>query len=310
MWIKKGLIFDDHHAQLPVCDLLEDRIRVYYSTRIDGKSAPMFVDVDRKDPKKILNRSTKPLLDWGKPGSFDWSGVMPTEIINVEDQKWMYYIGWSRRLDVPYHNTLGLAISEDGGETWKKYSEGPVMSSSAVEPGYIGTVEIEKLGSLYRMWYLSCRDWIEHEGIMEPIYDIKMALSANGIDWKPTNHVSIPLEDNEGGISAARILKNESYYEMYFSVRDKTEYREDSEKSYRIKKAVSINGTDWERINILQLDTSDTGWDDFMVCYPEIVETGEHIFMFYNGNGFGKTGFGYAEKADQTRWIHYPEGFL
>ena len=297
MWIKKGLIFNEHHAQVPVCDLLDDRIRLYYSTRIDGKSAPMFIDVDREDPSKIIGKSEKPLICWGKPGSFDWSGVMPTEIITRGQEKWLYYIGWSRRLDVPYHNTLGLAISNDDGQTWEKYSEGPVFGTSHIEPGYVGTVEIEKTDWGYRMWYLSCRDWIEHEGVMEPVYDIKIALSADGINWQPTSQIAIPLIENEGGISAARILKHENHYEMYFSVRDKTEYREKSEKSYRIKKAVSTDGTIWERINIVQIDTSESGWDDFMTCYPEIVRTETHTYMFYNGNGFGKTGIGYAEKT-------------
>ena len=297
MWIKKGLIFNDHHSQLPVCDLLDDRIRIYYSTRVDGKSAPMFIDVDKEDPSKIIGKSKEPLIDWGKPGSFDWSGVMPTEIISRHGQKWMYYIGWSRRLDVPYHNMLGLAISEDNGETWKKYSEGPVFGTSSLEPGYVGTVEIEKTGRGLRMWYLSCRDWIEHEGVMEPVYDIKIALSGDGINWQPTSEVAIPLLENEGGISAARVIKSEDHYEMYFSVRDKIEYREKTDKAYRIKKAVSVDGVKWERINIIQIDASESGWDDFMTCYPEIVETDKYTFMFYNGNGFGKTGIGYAEKT-------------
>ena len=115
MWTKKGLIFSDHHAQLPVCDILSDRIRIYYSTRIDGKSAPMFIDVDRVEPSKIIRKSAEPILAWGKLGSFDRFGIMPTEIITWKGQKWMYYIGWSRRLDVPFHNTLGLAVSKDNG---------------------------------------------------------------------------------------------------------------------------------------------------------------------------------------------------
>ena len=35
-------------------------------------------------------------------------------------------------------------------------------------------------------------------------------------------------------------------------------------------------------------------WEDTMVCYPFIVERNDSLFMFYNGNGFGKTGVGYA----------------
>jgi hypothetical protein len=208
--------------------------------------------------------------------------------------KYMYYIGWSRRIDVPYHNTLGVAISEDG-VNWEKLSDGPVMSSSILEPGYIGTVEIKKFGSIYRMWYLSCREWIEDFDRLEPIYDIKIAESTNGVDWKPTGLVAISLTEDEGGISSARFLERSGFFELYFSVRGKTGYRENTNEAYRIKKAVSLDGIIWERKNFIEIDTSNFGWDDFMTCYPEIVKTKNSTYMFYNGNGFGLSGIGYAE---------------
>jgi hypothetical protein len=34
-----------------------------------------------------------------------------------------------------------------------------------------------------------------------------------------------------------------------------------------------------------------------MVCYPFIIEDGNKLVMFYNGNDFGKTGIGYAKKT-------------
>ena len=46
-WDKKGNIFNKHHAQVPVVDTYDDFYRIYYSTRIDGKSNPLFIDVDK-----------------------------------------------------------------------------------------------------------------------------------------------------------------------------------------------------------------------------------------------------------------------
>ena len=56
MWIKKGNIFNKHYAQLPVVDEYDDFYRIYYSTRIDGKSNPMYIDVDKSNPSKINKR--------------------------------------------------------------------------------------------------------------------------------------------------------------------------------------------------------------------------------------------------------------
>ena len=123
----------------------------------------MFIDVDKNNLSNIINKSNKPILNLGNKGSFDWAGIMPTEIITVNNIKYLYYIGWSLRVDVPYHNNLGLAISRDNGNTWEKYSKGPVLSTSHLEPGYIGTVSILIENNIWRMWYLSCLNWIESD---------------------------------------------------------------------------------------------------------------------------------------------------
>ena len=42
------------------------------------------------------------------------------------------------------------------------------------------------------------------------------------------------------------------------------------------------------------IDVSPYGWDSEMIEYPFIFEHKDRIYMLYNGNGFGKTGFGLA----------------
>ena len=32
-----------------------------------------------------------------------------------------------------------------------------------------------------------------------------------------------------------------------------------------------------------------------MICYPNIISVNGKYIMFYNGNGFGESGFGFAE---------------
>tara|TARA_Y100000114_G_C11734064_1_gene315176 strand:- start:260 stop:1153 length:894 start_codon:yes stop_codon:yes gene_type:complete len=296
MWNKQGNIFNKHHAQVPVVDVYDSFFRIYYSTRIDGKSRPMFIDVDKHNPKNVLSFPQKVSLDLGKPGSFDWAGVMPTDIITVDNIKYLYYIGWSLRQDVPYHNSLGLALSKDNGKTWEKYSKGPIFSTSYKEPGYIGTIDVLKENKSFKGYYLSCQEWIQDK-VMEPIYDIKLATSKNGIDWEPTGKICIPLQQNEGGISAARVVKIKNTYNMWFSVRDKTNYRTDFDNSYRIKLATSKDGISWIRHSHNEIDISKKPWEDIMVCYPEVIKQDNKLHMFYNGNGFGKTGIGYAYRT-------------
>ena len=299
MWIKQSNIFSKHWAQLPVVDTGYDNIwRIYYSQRIENKSYPMFFDVEIGNPKNIINQSEKPILQLGEMGTFDQAGVMPTEIVNYNNKKYLYYIGWTNRKDVPYFNTLGLAISENNGKTFSKFSTGPVFGCSHREPGYVGTIKILIENNVWRAWYLSCRKWELINNIVEPIYDIKYAESHNGIDWEPKNISCIPLLADEGGISQASVIKNNNKYYMWFSFRNKTDYRTNKNNSYKIGLAVSDDGLSWMRTKQPDLMPSDNGWDSVMVEYPYVIEYNNEYYMFYNGNGFGKEGIGYARKKN------------
>jgi hypothetical protein len=44
----------------------------------------------------------------------------------------------------------------------------------------------------------------------------------------------------------------------------------------------------------MKLELSNEGWDSEMIAYPYIINIKGKSVMFYNGNSFGKTGFGYA----------------
>lgn len=298
MWKKIGNIYSATHAQVPVVFSKEQSWQIFYSDRIDSKSIPNYVEIS-KESLDIIDRSKFPLIDLGRRGTFDWAGIMPTSVVTVGQELFLYYIGWSVRKDVPYHNSLGLMVSKDAGKTFYKFSDGPIFSTSRKEPGYIGTMYVLQDEGLFKGWYLSCRNWIETpDGKFEPVYDIKYAISSNGIDWEPTGQTCIELQDEEGGISQASVVKNEQGYHMWFSVRGKFDFRRMNSNSYRIKYASSFDGINWNRNNIgtveLNLDISKDGWDSEMVEYPCVISENNNFFMFYNGNGFGKTGIGLA----------------
>ena len=43
-----------------------------------------------------------------------------------------------------------------------------------------------------------------------------------------------------------------------------------------------------------QLELSKSGWDSEMLAYGSVLSEKNQYYMLYNGNYFGKTGFGYA----------------
>jgi hypothetical protein len=66
-------------------------------------------------------------------------------------------------------------------------------------------------------------------------------------------------------------------------------------ETYRIGFASSRDGRQWLRNDAISgIDVSIEGWDSEMICYPYVFEHDGLMYMLYNGNGYGRTGFGLA----------------
>ena len=92
----------------------------------------------------------------------------------------------------------------------------------------------------------------------------------------------------EYAISRPCVIKEDGIYKMWYS------YRGGSD-TYRIGYAESADGIHWGRKDEeAGIDVSESGWDSEMIEYPFVLEHKGKKYMLYNGNSYGKTGFGYA----------------
>jgi hypothetical protein len=67
-------------------------------------------------------------------------------------------------------------------------------------------------------------------------------------------------------------------------------------ESYQIGYAESIDGIEWERKDAQTgIDVSEAGWDSQMVAYPFVFDHEGIRYLLYNGNDYGRSGFGLAE---------------
>jgi len=196
---------------------------------------------------------------------------------------------------VPYRNSIGLAVSDDGGETFTRMFEGPIMDRNALEPHIAVTPCILRENGMWRMWYISGLRWVEIAGRFEPVYVIKYAHSQDGIEWTRPNHQCIAQRHELEAYSHPSVIRAGDGYRMWFSFRDSRDYR-DGTGAYRIGYAESKDGLDWVRRDEFGgLGASSEGWDSTMTCYPYVIELDGKTLMFYNGNGFGRSGLGFAQ---------------
>lgn len=292
-----------NHCQMPTPYLLPDgkTLRMFFCSRdSNNRSHVFFVDMLARPPWTLVSKSASLVLSPGLPGTFDAVGVMPTAIVPMGDELWMYYIGWSQRLDVPYHNAIGLARSRDHGKTFERFLPGPVVGTGLNEPYFCGTADVEhRSENDWVMWYMSTTEWRMDSDRPEPRYHLKKAVSSDGINWDHGTEIAVDyIDENEGGIARATVLSGRNGHWMWFCHRGVASYRGTGNNAYRLGLACSHDGESWTRLTDPKIFADcepDQTFDAFMQCYPAVFETDSESYLFYNGSDFGQTGIGVAK---------------
>jgi hypothetical protein len=116
---------------------------------------------------------------------------------------------------------------------------------------------------------------------------IKYAESMDGMIWQRTGTIAIDFKSaEEYAISKPCVLKENGRYKMWYSYRG---------TAYRIGYAESEDGIHWTRMDDqVGIDVSESGWDSDMIEYPHVFDHQGRRYMLYNGNEYGRTGFGLA----------------
>lgn len=310
-WKKLGQVFDltklktpewmQEQAQNPYVVDMGKFLRVYFNCRAnkdkEGKSISYagFVDLDKNNLFTILNISTEPILRLGLKGSFDEFGVMSGSVFTVGNEYYLYYCGWTRMYSVPYNWAIGLARSNDGGVTFLRYGNGPILGSTFKEP-YLqaGCSTILKIKNVYHLWYTSGIKWIDTDEKPESVYQIMHATSADGINWDRDGIPIIESVIEDEAQASPSIININGRWHMVFSFRHSVNFR-NKDRGYRLGYAWSDNLMTWHRDDpVINFNVSEFGWDSEMICYPNICKIDNKIYLFYCGNDFGKMGFGAA----------------
>jgi len=301
-WKKLGIIFKPNqhndwmqsHAMLPTADLVYNGIyRIYFGSRNSNNQSHIGYFVIDLSNLSILEISNSPVLLPGKLGTFDDNGVLPSSIIEINNVKYMYYIGFkpggTTRMDL----FGGLAIFKN--ETiLERYSEAPIIERCKVNP-YINTAPFvienhnhnNRIPHKYFMYYVAGCGWINKD---LPKYNIQIAFSNDGVEWERNGQVCIDFKnDNEVALARPYVVWNNEKYHMWFSYKG---------ESYHIGYAISEDGVNWIRCDDIggmkNSQHNNNDFDSDMVAYACVIYYKKKYFMFYNGNNYGFDGIGVA----------------
>ena len=312
IWEKMGKIFDPtkhilangciEFAQSPQALVVDDFVRIYFSTRQrdpgNGKflSHISFVDMD-KSFKTIGRVSTGTVIELGTLGCFDEHGIFPMNILRYGDTIYAYTCGWNRRVSVSVDTSIGFAVSIDNGLTFKKLGDGPILTSSLHEPFLVGDPFVKRIENWFHMWYIYGTQWKQYsaKAPADRIYKIGHAISEDGISWQRDGRQIIDDKFSDESQALPTVIGFAGKHHMFFCYRQSFDFRNNRDRGYRIGYAYSTDLVNWVRDDSsVGIDVTEGDWDSDMLCYPHVFECDGSIYLLYNGNEFGRYGFGLA----------------
>lgn len=290
-WCKNGLL-----TPTPVL-LNKNIIRVFAGFRdSEGISRIGYIDVSAKDPSQVISYSKNPVLDIGKEGCFDDSGLILGDVIKIKNKYHMYYVGFQIPQKAKFLAFTGLATSLNL-KNFKKTNPTPILDRH--DKGLF----INALHSLIKyknryIAYVACgAGWEKIRGSFYPQYEIYSTETKDGVNFSKKYKLVIPNNKNNKeyriGRPSAFLYKNK--YRMFFT--KGTTSGADYFPGY------AESGKDlrkWKRNDsAFKLKLGPDHFDDQHLCYPRFISTSYGTYIFYNGNNMGLEGIAAARLVDE-----------
>lgn len=277
------------HAANPLpVHMAGDVYRIFFSGRDDqNRSSVGAVDVDIVQ-RKVITEYHAPFFEHGPLDSFYADGVSIGNCYEANGIRYMLFMGWQSPPGKHWRGDIGrlivtpeLALKLEGEDVF--------MGSDSTDPISLSYpwVQARPSGG-FDMWYGSTLTWDAGNG--EMLHVIQHAISKDGFTWDRKG-LAVPYELGVAqAFSRPSVVISEiGNFEMWFS------FRSSAGEKYRIGYAFSQDGKKWILdLNKAGIDISSRGWDSEMIEYPFVFDHNNARYMLYNGNGYGKTGFGLA----------------
>lgn len=304
-WEKLGRIFlpsnfELNYAKSPQAVVMDDFVRIYFSCcRSDGDkviTVPKYADYT-KDFSRILYVSQHDIIEQGDLGCFDEHGIFPFSPLLYKDKFYAYTSGLSRRVSVSIDSGIGLCISNDNGNTFTRLGKGPILTATLNQPFLVIDGFVRFYENLFHMWHIYGIKWVTPKGgsVPERVYQLAHATSIDGIQWNQDDRLILEAKTEYECQALPTVIFNNNRYHMFFCYREVFDFRENKNNGYRIGYAYSDDLEHWVRNDeSAGIDVSKTGWDSEMICYPNVFKMDNQFYLLYNGNTFGKEGFGIA----------------
>ena len=267
-----------------------DKFHMYYGSRGIGIG---IAEASTSDIHHWIKQD-EPILTAGSETAFDGGGVLSAEVVPVTKTHWhLYYVGYhptKRQGNTKVHQ-IGLAQSDDGGLSWHRTSDEPVIAHGS-EGSFDGfTISSNSVLHIGDKWYC----WYTGTSQVPYLSSIGLATSKDGHIWEkypfnPVMYYNPHIAHEAFMVAKPHVLYEEGVFKMWYTARGMAENCKVG--NYSICYAESIDGIHWQRYEGNPVvKPSAAGWDQTMVEYAEVMNDNGLYHMWYCGNEYSNIGY-------------------
>lgn len=290
-WRKLGRILEADggplartHVMLPTPHVMADRVRVFFaSCDADQRGRVFSADFAPEPPFPLIGRSAGPVLDLGPPGAFDCDGANPSQALVHEGRLLLFYIGWRRGpAEAPYTLIAGLAASDDEGATFTRLKT-PLLPPRPGERLFRTAPFVRRDANRWRLLYIGGDRFIPAgAGRALPVYSLMALESDDLLAWDGPGRELIAPDVEVGEVGFGRPVVWEG--RLFVSLRTRAGY------------ALMEGPADFApgaRPSLAPvIPPPFEPWESEMTCFGAPCAVGAHELLFYNGDGYGRSGLG------------------
>lgn len=295
-WEKKGRLFllkkkGWSHSSHPCIRKIKNNLyEIYFAARDKDSISNIFKIkfIHNKGTFSKIGTAIK-VLSPGKIGFFDSEGCIPVDIEKKEGKTYLIYVGWQN-----FKNNIWICdtgIARVYKNFVKRVFSGPIVGRSKESPLFTALTTVIKKKNYFHAICNKGIFWKKKNKKLTPKYGLHHAKSKDLINWSIDKKIALPFKKKEYAFGRPSIIKIKNYYYMWYAHRE-TEHS----KLYRIGMSISKDLIKWKRFDKFSgITISRNGWDNQMICYPYVFRIKKDFYMLYNGNNYGRTGFGFAK---------------
>jgi len=273
------------HAANPVVLKIEDCLfRIFFNSRDENQRSSVYsIDFDL-DSRRSIPNTLKVQFLLKSSDSYFKDGVSLGSHFELSGVTWIGFMGWTNPVMKHWYGKIGK-FRLNSNFDFESIEAKPWFDLDSFDSTSLSYPAVYFSEKIMHVWYGSTRTWDAGNG--EMIHILKEKVSRDYLQFESSNRIVEWKLGESQAFSRPSILEIHDYFLMAYSFRGSTtKYRIGfgliEKDSTIIKQAYTFS-------------TSASSWESEMVEYPYLVPHRDSIFMFYNGNGYGKSGIGLAQ---------------